>query len=298
MADVLQQLSARLQVLEYEERDLRELLGVAARIAEGAEFFAALAVQERREAGLTWAEVAEAASLSVGAARARWSGDEGKLSRWVMQQDVPETAGKAADAEPGRPRAAQRLAAALTSLHRRSGRQVNVVAEGLGVSSSYVSRIMNGDRLPGWDVITGLVLQLNGNPKDFRLLWEHARGITGRQSNPLLVAVDQLGAALRGLHLAAGEPDFDTIQEATDDLVEADVIARTLHEKQVPDWEKVTAIVRALNGDPSQIKPLWEAVEYRHLRAASGRRGKSCPPDTEVRSGRRRGRTTDKGSET
>ncbi len=144
------------------------------------------------------------------------------------------------------------LASALSHLHRLCERTHRDLAAEVGVDSSYISRILSGERLPSWRVTRGLSQACGADPEDLRPLWNAARGYRAVQP-------DTLSATLRGLHLAAARPPVDLLQ--TRAQLPADDIAALLAGVLVPDWSAVDRLVTALNGQPDTIRPLWEAAQ-------------------------------------
>ncbi|MER7196685.1 MULTISPECIES: helix-turn-helix transcriptional regulator [unclassified Streptomyces] len=142
---------------------------------------------------------------------------------------------------------------ALSHLHRSSDKSMRVLGEEAGVSASYVSRIMSGDRLPTWGVTRRLVRALDASPEDLRPLWDAAHG----QKPP---SPDSLSAALRGLRLANAHPSFRQLSARINHSLSPGEIAAVIEGDQVPDWEQVEHLVAALHGRPESVLPLWNAA--------------------------------------
>ncbi|MFI9787879.1 helix-turn-helix domain-containing protein [Kitasatospora sp. NPDC051984] len=248
---------------EHERAPLAVQLRLARELAADVQNFIAAAVHDARTVGHSWKAVGEAAGVSTDTARGRWA--EGKVLQQLQRRDrrrapaphaVSPTSG-----EPGVPqvRATRReqLASALATLHRRSDVTVQRAAELAHCSPSYVSRVIVGERVPSWPFVHMLVTILGGNPAEIRLLWEGARGLAPSGRLAVGDAAEQLLAALRGLHLAAGEPDLG--DEEARAVLRGDV---------VPEWPVVSAVVVALGGQPADVRPVWEDLHYAALASA------------------------------
>ncbi|MGK5534262.1 helix-turn-helix domain-containing protein, partial [Streptomyces sp. URMC 129] len=186
-------------------------------------------------------------------------------------------------------RAQEGLREALTRLRDARGIPNRDLSEVLEVSSSYVSRIFTGERLPDWRVLCALVEKLEGEPADLRVLWEIAKGFTPPRRWPREEAIARLHSVLRGLHIAAGKPSAAVIGQRTEVPVDEGQIERMLLGREVPDWETVAALIRALNGHPDDFTGLWQDVDYNLLIASDG--GGSAGTDLPATSRRaRRGR--------
>ncbi|MET7930520.1 helix-turn-helix transcriptional regulator [Streptomyces sp. NPDC005349] len=178
-------------------------------------------------------------------------------SRTIPRQ---RTLRPAAGSEPGTAGAddatadpASTFGRALSHLHRSSDKSMRVLGEEAGVSASYVSRIMSGDRLPTWRVTRRLVHALDASPEDLRPLWDAAHG----QKPP---SPDSLSAALRGLLLANAHPSFRQLSARINHSLSPAEIAAVIEGDQVPDWEQVKHLVAALHGRPESVLPLWNAA--------------------------------------
>ncbi|MFJ3666952.1 helix-turn-helix domain-containing protein [Streptomyces sp. NPDC090106] len=75
--------------------------------------------------------------------------------------------------------AAQRqLGAALRSLQHRSGRTLRDLEKQVPVSDSSLSRYFRGDAVVPWAVVVEICRALDGDPSEFRALWETASGMS------------------------------------------------------------------------------------------------------------------------
>ncbi|MFE4518042.1 helix-turn-helix domain-containing protein [Kitasatospora sp. NPDC056783] len=236
--------------------------------------YVAAAVNDARAAGAGWVEIAAALGVQPDSARRRWAPRrvEQQLSRRSNRQAQPVPGAapvvptqawrREAEAEPG-PRA-RLLASALTALQERSGVSLQEAAEMAECSPSYVSRILAGDRVPTWPVLLMLAEAFGGVPEELRLLWEVAQGVARAGRVSVAGAADQLVQAIRGLHLAAGQPDAQTVC-ALARGVPAEVVRSLLAGETVPDWSVVSEVAAALGGHPGDLRPYWERVHYAAL---------------------------------
>ncbi|MFF4813733.1 helix-turn-helix domain-containing protein [Kitasatospora sp. NPDC001309] len=263
IAEDMLALAGDLVEAEQEQAQLAVRLRLARDLAANAQHFIAAAVHDARTAGHSWKAVGEAAGVSADTARARWA--EGKVLQQLQRRELrrppaPRAVSPTPDA-PGvlRARATRReqLASALATLHRRSDVTVQRAAELACCSPSYVSRVLLGERVPSWPFVHMLVTILGGNPAEIRLLWEGAHGLAPSGRLAVGDAADQVLAALRGLHLAAGEPDLR--DEAYRAVLRGDV---------VPAWPVVSAMVIALGGQPADVRSVWENLHYAALASA------------------------------
>uniref|UniRef100_UPI003F4982FC helix-turn-helix domain-containing protein n=1 Tax=Streptomyces chartreusis TaxID=1969 RepID=UPI003F4982FC len=153
------------------------------------------------------------------------------------------------DRHPSGPAAV--LTRALSHLQRLSGKPLRELADDSGVSASYVSRVLSGERCPSWKVARLLTLACAGDPAEIQPLWAAARGQvpTQRQSLP---------AALRGLHLAAARPCTDELGEHT--RLTPHAITGMFNGTALPAWEDVEKLAHALNAEAQPLRPLWNAA--------------------------------------
>lgn len=192
---------------------------------------------------------------------------------WGLPAEEVRTSVEAADAATRRRRplsgrsyqaadcvsAQHRLGRALSHLQRRDGRSVRALARALDISPSYLSLILLGQRVPSWDRIAPLIQACGGQPDDLHGLWERARGLQFADKTP-----DQyqqaLQAMLRGLHVAACEPDIKELT-ATSPLLRARQVRAMLrgapNGPALAEWPAVSALARALQADVHEVRRLW-----------------------------------------
>ncbi|MFK4152932.1 helix-turn-helix domain-containing protein [Streptomyces fungicidicus] len=286
IAEDLQALSAALLEAEYDGRSLKELLRCASDVAREVEYYMTAAVQDARNTGASWDQVAEAARVSTTTARTRWS--EGRVKERLQRRATQ----RAAVRQPVTPSVegldpmreqplsqAAKLASALSHLHRASDLTIREVAEHLSVSPSYVSRILSGERTPSWTVTCSLVQLCGGDPAELSVLFESAHGLVPPGRHAIPDAVARLQAALQGLHLAAGRPELEVIRKASRGMLSSQAISEILAGEMVPGWEQTSALVTALGGWPADLRPLWESVHYTFLLCLDPEEGPRQLPD-------------------
>ncbi|MFD8462348.1 helix-turn-helix domain-containing protein [Streptomyces antimycoticus] len=271
-------LAARLAEAERERVPLGELLAHADRLSVNVACYVAAAVQDARAQGFGWAAVAEAAGVSIETARVRWS--EQKVKRLLARRDqrwptplkhaqpprgVRGTAGQRPPAPDSVGGARRQLAAALSSLQRRSSVTLQEAAQQAELSPSYVSRVLAGSRLPAWPVVHMLATIFGGNASDLKFLWERAHGGCPPTRQSVSGAATRLLWALRGLYLAAGMPGLPSLAGEGDQALTAETLQEVLEGELVPDWRTVEELVVRMGGDPASIRPLWEDLHYAFL---------------------------------
>ncbi|MEU9348963.1 helix-turn-helix transcriptional regulator [Streptomyces sp. NPDC048278] len=280
IAEDMQALSAALLEAEYDGRPLAELLHCANELSRELDHYAAAAVQDARNRGANWDQVAEAAQVSATTARTRWP--ENRVKERLEQRAAQRAAVREpsaplmdgadpADPAGGRPlskaaeRASVKLASALSHLYRASDLTIREVAEETSLSPSYVSRILSGGRTPTWQVVCSLAELFGGDAAELSVLFESAHGLVPPPRNAVPDTVARLQAVLRGLHLAAGRPQPGVIRKATRGGLSVQAISEILNGEMIPGWEQTSALVTALGGWPADVRPLWEAVHYTFL---------------------------------
>jgi hypothetical protein len=152
------------------ELPLSEVLELTGRLRQDADCLAAVAVDEARQRGWAWREVAAEAALSEASARARWGGV--RVPRLVaarvplistppVGKETPApvagdcTLGPAASAAWGEARA---IDEALRTLNERSGASAH-----------------EGQAKPAWPVISEILTVLGADLSSFESLWAEAR---------------------------------------------------------------------------------------------------------------------------
>ncbi|MGW6739175.1 helix-turn-helix domain-containing protein [Streptomyces sp. NPDC055025] len=271
LAEDLQALAAGLLTAEYGGLGLEKLLRLARELAKEVECYTAAAVHDARAAGSGWEKVARAAQVSVPTARLRWN--EKQVVRMMHRRAARQPLIGVAAAEgqnsgdPEQPavRASQRLASALSYLHRASGLTIREVAERTGLSASYVSRILSGERMPSWSVTASLARVFDGEADHLSALWASTHEVTHPTRHPFPRQLARLQDALRGQYLAAARPDPSHLCRIRPGVLTPEIVEDLLSGEEVPDWDTTGAFVSALGGWPADIRPLWEETHYAFL---------------------------------
>ncbi|MFD3821930.1 helix-turn-helix domain-containing protein [Streptomyces sp. NPDC058625] len=276
----MHRLAGQLVASEMRQEELGTLLERVEVIRRELDIYTAAAVQDARHRGEKWESVARAAHVAPETARARWGPEKvarmmdlhandkrAAPARWSSVRSALSREGR--ETPPGDwwegAGSVGRLASALTQLQVASGKTIREVAERTMLSSSFISRVLSGDRLPTWDLVCALCNIFGSDPAELRVLFEVAHGMTVPQRQPAPAAIKQLHAAVRGLHLAARSPSPEQIEVLSGRAVDAKAARLVLSGFDVPDWGVLSALVSALGGRPSEVKPLWEAVHYAFL---------------------------------
>lgn len=281
MAEGLPRMARELLAGEHAGEDLPTLLGRARELVRAVENYSAGAVLDARHRGTSWDGVARAAQISSQTARERWneSVTEHRLNRQLSERTslsptspLPTTHSSAfrssqssLSEKASADRAARLLADALSFLHEASGLALRDVAVSLGMSSSYVSRILSGDRLPGWSVMQDMMACFGADAAILRHLWETSHGIAPSTRRPVTQAADRVFHALQGLYTAAGRPTPADVHRDCSGALSPSMVERVLDGTYLPDWPEVSALVAALNGCPEEVRPLWEEFHYAWL---------------------------------
>lgn len=89
--------------------------------------------------------------------------------------------------------------------------------------------------------------------------------VTAFEIDENVTPMAQLTGALQTLHAAAREPTTREISEAVG--CSHTTVAEVLRGARVTSWPVLERIVRALNGDPEQVRPLWLRARVEARRA-------------------------------
>ncbi|MEU5599151.1 helix-turn-helix transcriptional regulator [Streptomyces sp. NPDC020298] len=280
VAAEIHRLAGQLVDSELRQEELGTLLERAEAMRRELDIYTAAAVQDARHRGEKWESVARAAHVAPETARARWGPE--RVARMMVLHANDKRAAPArwravrskSAGDGGEDQAIERgeaaspvsqLASALTQLQVASGKTIREVADLAMLSPSFISRVLSGDRLPTWDLVCALSEIFDSDPAELRVLFEAAHGMTTPQRQPVTAAIEQLHATVRGLHLAAKSPSAERIEALSAKAVSAKAARRVLAGLDIPEWEILSALVCALGGRPSEVKPLWEAVHYAFL---------------------------------
>ncbi|MFD7105169.1 helix-turn-helix domain-containing protein [Streptomyces celluloflavus] len=197
--------SQQLQVLELYAALVRDVHDLGA-----------VLVRQAREYGANWESVGEVLGVSGDAARNRWSA--GQVERALEQRakrgsrprspnsaaPPPQAAASGESGPPGR-----ELAGALSDLQRGSTKSVRALAREIGISPSYVSRLLSGERRPSWKVAERFTLACDGDLEMIRPLWDQvygnaAEGEGSSRRADLTEAATLMQAAMQRMDQAVG----------------------------------------------------------------------------------------------
>lgn len=248
--------------------------------------FGAVAVRQAREYGASWDQIGAVLSMTGSAARSRWP--EAKVERTLRQRELRRTS-RGTQTEPGKPSHTTQpvpapirntaggappgphaqLAKALSHLQRTSNKSVRAIAREISVSPSYISRLLIGERRPSWAVATRFIQACGGNPEDVRPLWDKTHA---RQPPPAMPpageefteAAATLQATLRGMYLAAAEPDPPLLCNVPGTNLTPPQVKSLLNTPQpqlLLHWPAIDGLVTALRGQPDEVRPLWERMK-------------------------------------
>lgn len=258
----------------YTRQNSAELLTCRAALARQLDDIEALIIARARARGEAWDELAAPLNISAERLRKKWTPDairrrfQNRPPRLPASRPpapgavIPSQPANSTDESgpPGRT-PQQQLAAALSHLQRESGCAYRELADHAGVSASYVSRVMSGERRPSWPVTQLLTERCGADPTGLRPLWEAAQS---ELAAPRLTTADEAAARfhayMRSLHLAAARPAVPDIEKASNYTLTATDITSILDSLVVPDWPTTARLVIALCGRPADARPLWNAA--------------------------------------
>ncbi|MGG7568742.1 helix-turn-helix domain-containing protein [Streptomyces sirii] len=258
----------------------------------------AAAIRLGRLQGEPWKALAQPMNVSPERLRKKWTEDklDRRLHRRRNNRDHPASTARRRTPQEGTtfptepdtgcmptmtPRS--QFASALSCLQRQTGQTIKETAEESCVSASYMSRIVNGTRLPSWDVAERITNVCGGDLAELRDLWEAAQRppIPDTDNRPPAPTQQEdaqraFHAALRGVYPGANRPHLWALRHAMHDTVTISILTRTLKGSHIPDWPVVARLVFVLHGRPADLRPLWQAAyqedpiqEGPHLAAGS-----------------------------
>ncbi|MFF4520635.1 helix-turn-helix domain-containing protein [Streptomyces bluensis] len=123
-----------------------------------------------------------------------------------------------------------------------------------GLSASYLSRLMSGERFPAWKHVAALARACGADPEVLRQVWRNSNARRDSQPRPA-----SLASALRFLHLRAGSPTHWAIAVSSGNELHQDHTTALLNGTATGDREDVQRLVQILDGEPAYFLPLWEA---------------------------------------
>ncbi|MFC4035138.1 hypothetical protein ACFO3J_27240 [Streptomyces polygonati] len=274
VAERIAEASAALLEAERAGAALAELMSRFNDVAEQMEGYLPSAVHRARRDGAGWDDVALAAGVTVAAARGRWN-----AARVIRRVPTPATrspgtspsaalaAGGSGAGASGDLRARRQLVEALAFLQRSRAVSASAIEQATGLSAREVQAVLSGAQLPTWPELGLVAGALGAVPADLRQLWVWGGGHTAVPRTPD-GAAEAFRQAVRGLHLAAGCPSAAALIERADGDITIPTAAGILRGEIPSRWEPAAAVVAALGGDASRVRPLWRAAGRPGTRAA------------------------------
>ncbi|MFI2312608.1 hypothetical protein AMK17_19810 [Streptomyces sp. CB00072] len=271
IASDIQGLAQQLQDEERRHAPLEVRFELSKLLNREVRCYMAASVQEERAAGEVWDVIGEAAGVSAASARASWS--ETKVSAILASRPPVRSAVRGASPRNSaaerpldwaftRPSGRLQRAAArvlenyLTGLLRSSLVPVDDVAVRAGLPRDAVTLSLGGELIASWPVTFMLTALLGGQPEVLRTVWETASGERELNEHTAVEATRCVGDILRVLHVAADEPDTETLAALSQ--LAPDTIADALDGTRIPDWSETERLAVALSAEPSIVQPFWE----------------------------------------
>ncbi|MFJ9131286.1 helix-turn-helix domain-containing protein [Streptomyces sp. NPDC102340] len=155
----------------------------------------------------------------------------------------------------------RRLLAALSFLQRTTPLTQKVLAQQLGFTSSYVSRLLSGERTLSWRHVTKMTELCGHDPGLLRPLWNAAFATSPPVGTD---PVQYLRDHLHALRLAVGNPsDMDLLKAGQPEL-NSHHLQMSFTGPGVPSWETVRLLARTLSCSSEDIQPLWRTASAAH----------------------------------
>ncbi|MDQ1013522.1 helix-turn-helix domain-containing protein [Streptomyces afghaniensis] len=267
-----------LDALDQPETPVSEPLEQMVRLQVLAEHLTPLMVARTKQRGASWERIGAVLGIGKDTARKKWSLPTRRTSRpaptappsprpasrpgTIPSRDSDSAGdGRSPTAPPPStaaayfsPLAGQDLATVLSSLQRASGLSLRTLANRTGLSASYLSRLMNGERFPAWKNVAVLARACGADPEVLRRVWKASSARRESQPRPT-----SLASALRFLHQRAGSPTPWAIAVTSGNELDQDHITALLNGTATGDWEDVHRLIQLLDGEPAYFLPLWEA---------------------------------------
>ncbi|MEV0604669.1 helix-turn-helix transcriptional regulator [Streptomyces sp. NPDC050315] len=306
-----QWLRENLDAAEDDIRRLRECLAESAQCEEPLRRLVALrrhvdqmcavAVGRTRHRGASWQAVAELLAMNKDHARKKYgpevvgralsrrplrppaapapgsdAGPPGRRPSTPLPQQIqPGTAPEADDvhdaAAADHPTGAGDLASVLSSLQRASDHTLRTLGEETGLSASFLSRIMNGERFPTWRTTALIARACGADPQVLRRVWEDAGARRDRKDDP-----HALLSALRYLHQRAGNPSPWAIAVSSSHTLNQEAITAALEGSLLLPWDDTQRLIHVLDGEPAFFEPLWQAASA--CQPVTAQPARSAPP--------------------
>ncbi|MBD3934872.1 helix-turn-helix transcriptional regulator [Streptomyces chumphonensis] len=157
------------------------------------------------------------------------------------------------------------LASVLSSLQRASGHSLRALSLRTGLSPSYLSRLMNGERFPTWHNAAAIARACGADPAILELVWRQARTHRTDTEQQSTDNASSLASALRYLHQRAGSPPPAVLALKSGEgsmRICQNTIEELLAGTTPGRWEEVQRLIQLLDGEDSYFRPRWE--EHTH----------------------------------
>ncbi|MGW2426669.1 helix-turn-helix domain-containing protein [Streptomyces sp. NPDC001709] len=303
---------ARVLLRQLEPDDTEQVLEQVRQMRARLDCLTAGLVGRARLRQVTWARIGLALSVSEDTARHRYTDDYivrrlkqvGHLPsvpaslRALYEEPARHVAGGPAgmgeeipDEAEAAGAAYNRLAPVLSMLARASELPLHELAHQSRCSASYLSRMLSGHRVPSWKITERFARACGADPVVLRKVWETEQLRRRQPRQPAAdqheidaldgistqaQAVQRLMAALRTLHVRAGQPSAQQICIASRWRLQASQVADILDGAATCDWPTLFQLVQAMGGSADYFHPLWQA--------ATGRRDQPTePPPTAAK---------------
>ncbi|MFJ8017391.1 helix-turn-helix domain-containing protein [Streptomyces sp. NPDC096339] len=291
IGDLLEELRQLQRLLP--ESDPQEPLSRVMHMQAQLEALTAGLVGRARHGRVSWAKLARLLCISEDTARHRYTDAHirrrldrftrpaAPLSLSALYTDIPVApTARTTEAQPRRleptppPRdpgghAFNRLASMLSMLARGSRLPLKDIAKKTGCSPSYLSRVLNGERVPTWRLTERLTRACGADPAIVHALWANERLREQGAVAPLvdddhedtpLRAGTRLLAALRTLHVRVGQPTAQDIVRASRWRLSVDTVADML-DGHLTSWPALTNLLHVLGGDTTYFRTLWDDAQ-------------------------------------
>ncbi|MFF0837630.1 MULTISPECIES: helix-turn-helix domain-containing protein [unclassified Streptomyces] len=286
----------RVLLRQLGEEDTEQILEQVQQMRTRLDCLTAGLVGRARLRQVTWARIGLALSVSEDTARHRYTDDYivrrlkqvGHLPsvptslRALYEEPARHVAGGPVDKGEEIPddveavgAAYNRLAPVLSMLARASELPLNELARQSRCSASYLSRMLSGHRVPSWKITERFARACGADPVVLRKVWETEQLRRRQPRRPATEqheidsldgistqaqAVQRLMAALRTLHVRAGQPTAEQICITSRWRLQEAQVTDVLDGAAMGDWPTVLQLVQAMGGSVDYFRPLWEAA--------------------------------------
>ncbi|WP_331749864.1 MULTISPECIES: helix-turn-helix transcriptional regulator [unclassified Streptomyces] len=141
----------------------------------------------------------------------------------------------------------------LSNLQRASRYSLRALSKKSGLSPSFLSRAMNGERFPSWEATAEIARACGADPEVLKKVWDDADARRVRKPRP-----ETLASALRFLHQRAGSPTPWSVSVSSGYALAPEHITNLLNGTTIGTWEDVQTLIQALDGEHTYFEPLWQ----------------------------------------